>query len=281
MKTHSQKPFYISNVIVAIMVVAFMIISLFPFFWILITSFKPSSEIFGTTAFQVISKDPTWENYFVVIFDKNIIKSVFNSLIVAGSTTIYVVIIASLSAYIIARFTFTGKSLLMGIVLSVSMFPQMIVVGPIFNMFYKLGILNSYFLALAYSTITFPTAVWIMVAHFKSVPLSIEEAARIDGCSPWQTLWKIVFPVASSGVATTAIMTFIAAWNEYLLAITLNVNKEYQTVPVAINALRTQYSVFWGQITAATVLVVIPTIIIVLLFQKKIVGGISNGAVKE
>lgn len=264
-----------------IVVVAFLVISLFPFFWILITSFKPGSEIFGDTAFKVIAENPTLENYILVVGEKNILRPIMNSFIVAGITTIYVVIVASLSAYIIARFTFPGKNLLMGIILSVSMFPQMIVVGPIFNMFFKLGILNSYFIVLAYSTITFPTAVWIMVAHFKRVPLSIEEAARIDGCSPWVTLWKIIFPIAAPGVATTGIMTFIAAWNEYLLADTLNVNKEYQTVPVAINALRTQFSILWGQITAATIVVVIPTLIIVLLFQKRIISGITNGAVKE
>lgn len=264
-----------------IIVVLFLLFSLFPFLWILITSFKPGSEIFGSTAFNIISNNPTLKNYRIVLLEKGILHPVLNSFIVAGTTTIYVVIVASLSAYIIARYNFKGKNLLMGIVLSVSMFPQMIVVGPIFNLFYKLGMLNSYFIVLAYSTITFPTAVWIMVAHFKRVPLSIEEAAKIDGCSPWVTLWRVIFPVAAPGVATTGIMTFIAAWNEYLLALTLNVNKEYHTVPVAINALRTQFSILWGEITAATIVVVIPTLVIVLLFQKRIISGIANGAVKE
>ncbi len=111
--------------------------------------------------------------------------------------------------------------------------------------------------------------------------LSIEEAASIDGCSQWQTLWKVIFPIALPGVFTSAIMTFIAAWNEYLLTMTLNANKEFQTVPVAINALRTQFSILWGEITAATIVVVIPTLIIVLLFQKQIVSGMTAGAVKE
>ena len=120
-----------------------------------------------------------------------------------------------------------------------------------------------------------------MVAHFKRIPGSLEEAAHIDGCNQWQTLWKIIFPIALPGVFTCAIMTFISAWNEYLLTCTLNSDKMFQTVPVAINSLRTQFSILWGEITAATVIVVIPTLIIVLLFQKQIVSGMVSGAVKE
>lgn len=271
----------LAKTISVIIIAAFLAVMVFPFFWILVTSFKPSSEIFGkATAFNVIANNPTLLNYEQVI-EKGILNSVKNSLIVASITTIYVVAVATLSAYIIARVRFKGKSLVLGLILSVSMFPQMVVVGPIFNMFYKLNMLNSYFVTLAYSSITLPAAVWIMVAHFKRIPLSIEEAASIDGCSQWKTLWKVIFPIALPGVFTCAIMTFIAAWNEYLLTLTLNSDKEFQTVPVAINALRTQFSILWGEITAATVLVVIPTLIIVLLFQKQIVSGMVSGAVKE
>jgi multiple sugar transport system permease protein len=264
-----------------IIIAAFLAVMVFPFFWILITSFKPSSEIFGkSTAFHIIANNPTLVN-FQAVLDKGILNSVKNSFIVATITTIYVVSVATLSAYILARVRFKGKGIVLAIILSVSMFPQMVVVGPIFNMFYKLDILNSYFVTLAYSSITLPAAVWIMVAHFKRIPLSIEEAASIDGCSQWITLWKVIFPIALPGVFTSAIMTFIAAWNEYLLTMTLNADKQFQTVPVAINALRTQFSILWGEITAATVLVVIPTLVIVLIFQKQIVSGMTSGAVKE
>lgn len=264
-----------------IVIIAFLVISIFPFFWILITSFKPSSEIFGAGAFQIIADNPTLENYATILFEKNIPRAILNSFIVSVVTTLYVVVVASLSAYIISRFKFKGKGLLMAIVLAVSMFPQMIIVGPVFNMFYSLDMLNSYWVVLPYSTITLPSAVWIMVTHFRQIPLSIEEAAKMDGCSTWGTLWRIVFPVAAPGVFTTGIMTFIAAWNEYLLTVTMNSDAAYQTVPVAINALRTQFQILWGEITAATVVVVIPTLIIVLLFQRQIVAGMTQGAVKE
>ena len=269
-----------TRIISAIIIVLFLAIMVFPFFWILITSFKPGEEIFGKTAFQIIANNPTMENYKTVI-GKGILNSIKNSLIVSLVTTVYVVAVSTLSSYILARCRFKGKTMLMALILGVSMFPQMVVVGPIFNMFYKLNLLNSYWVTLAYSSITLPSATWIMVAHFKRIPGSLEEAAHIDGCNQWQTLWKIIFPIALPGVFTCAIMTFISAWNEYLLTCTLNSDKMYQTVPVAINALRTQFSILWGEITAATVIVVIPTLIIVLLFQKQIVSGMVSGAVKE
>lgn len=264
-----------------LVIALFLLIMVFPFLWILITSFKPGSEIYGRdTAFRILAINPTLSNYETVL-QKGILSSVKNSMIVSSITTAYVVLVASMSAYILARFTFKGKRLLMGLILGISMFPQMIIVGPVFNLYYNLKALNSYWVTLAYSTITLPSAVWIMVAHFKRIPLSIEEAARIDGCNLWQMLWKVIFPIAAPGVFTTAIMTFIAAWNEYLLTLTLNSDKAYHTVPVAINALRTQFTILWGEITAATVIVIIPTLIIVLLFQKQIVSGITSGAVKE
>lgn len=275
----SKKKIY--DVLKWIFIIGFLAVSIFPFFWILVTSFKPGNEIYGGSAFKIIANNPTLQNYKTVLFEKGILRAVANSMITSSITTLYVVIIASMSAYIIARFKFRGKNLLMAFILSVSMFPQMIVVGPIFNMFYKAGILNTYWITLAFSTITLPTAVWIMVTHFKQVPLSLEEAAKIDGCSSWGTLWRIIFPIAAPGVFTTAIMTFITAWNEYLLSVTLNINESYQTVPVKINYLKSQYTILWGEIAAATIIVVIPTLIIVLLFQKQIVSGIANGAVKE
>lgn len=264
-----------------IVIAAFLLVNIFPFFWILITSFKPSSEIFGANAFRIIADDPTLQNYITVLFEKNIPRSILNSFVVSIVTTLYVVVIASMSAYIISRFRFRGKGLLMGLILGISMFPQMIIVGPVFNMYYKLNLLNSYWVALPYSTITLPSAVWIMVTHFRRIPLSIEEAARMDGCSAWGVLWRIIFPVAAPGAFTTAIMTFIAAWNEYLLTSTLNADASYQTVPVAINSLRTQFAILWGEITAATIVVIVPTLLIVLLFQRQIVSGMTNGAVKE
>ncbi len=261
--------------------IIFLIITLFPFFWILITSFKPSADIFGDNAFRVFTHSMTLENYKSILIGKNIPSSIKNSLLISLITTMYVVVISTLAAYAISRFHFRFKNFLMGLILVIAMFPQMIIVGPIFNLFTSLHWTNTYAIVLPYSTITIPAAVWLMVAHFKKIPISIEESAKIDGATPFQTLSKIVMPIAAPGVFTTAIMTFIAAWNEYLLSATLNTEIPMQTVPVAISFLRTQFQIMWGEVCAATVIVTIPTLIIVLVFQKQIVSGLVSGAVKE
>lgn len=264
-----------------LVIALFVFVSIFPFIWVAATSFKPSNEIYNpSTAFKLITDQATSQHYREV-WAKGLPKAIGNSFIVSTITTAYVIVVSTFSSYLVSRYRFKGKRFLMGIILGVSMFPQMIIVGPIYNMFYKLGILNSFWVSLAYASITLPTAVWIMVAHFNSIPLALEEAARIDGARPMQILWRIVFPLAAPGVFTTAIMTFIASWNEYLLTFTLNTDVNYHTVPVHISSLQTQFSILWGQITAATVIVIIPTLIIVLLFQKQIISGITQGAVKE
>jgi len=258
----------------------YLIVIIFPFIWVFLTSFKPTQEIFGEGAFRLISESPTMENYANVL-KNGILQSMWNSFVVAGITSIYVVMVATLAAYAITRFKFRGKNLLLGIILAVSMFPQMIIVGPIYNLFMNLNLTNSYFVVLPYSTITLPVAVFILVTHFNKIPIALEEAATIDGATSMQILSKIVFRLAAPGIFTTAIIVFIAAWNEFLLTVTLNTNKAYHTVPVAISFLRTQFTILWGDVTAATVIVTIPTLVIVLLFQKQIVSGLTSGAVKE
>lgn len=264
-----------------LVIIVYLFGMMFPFLWIFLTSFKTSGEIFGDGAFRIISENPTLANFTTILFEKGILISIKNSFIVATTTTIYIVLVASFTAYVISRFEFRGKNVLLGVILAVSMFPQMIVTGPVYNMFYDIGILNSYWIVLPYSTITLPIAVWILVTHFNQIPISLEESAKIDGASSFQTLFKIVFPLAAPGVFTTAIITFIAAWNEFLLTITLNAENEYHTVPVAISFLRTQFEILWGEVAAATTIVTIPTLIIVLFFQKQIVSGLTTGGVKE
>ncbi|MFD2444450.1 carbohydrate ABC transporter permease [Bacillus sp. CGMCC 1.16607] len=264
-----------------IFVVLYLFAMVFPFFWIIITSFKTSGEIFGEGAFRIIPENPTLGNYITVLFEKGILKAILNSLVVATTTTLYVVVVATFAAYAISRFHFRGKNILLGVILAVSMFPQMIVTGPIYNLFLKLDWLNSYAIVLPYSTITLPMAVWILVTHFNQIPVALEESAKIDGATPFQTLHKIMFPLAAPGVFTVAIITFISAWNEFLLTVTLNSEEKYHTVPVAISFLRTQFEILWGEVAAATAIVTIPTLIIVLLFQKQIVSGLTSGGVKE
>lgn len=263
-----------------VIVSLYLAVIIFPFLWVLAASFKPTQEIFGDGAFRILAQHPTIENY-VNVLHNGMLKAMLNSFIVASVTALYVVIVATLAAYAISRFKFRGKNLLLGLILTVSMFPQMIIVGPIYNLFMKLHMTDSYFVVMPYSTITLPVAVFILITHFNKIPLAIEESASIDGATPFQILFKIVFRLALPGIFTTAIIVFIAAWNEFLLTATLNTNKDYQTVPVAISYLRTQFTILWGDVAASTILVTIPTLIVVLLFQKQIVAGLTSGAVKE
>jgi len=265
---------------VSVFVSLYLIVIVFPFLWVLAASFKPTAEIFGDGAFRIISANPTLENYINVL-NNGLLRAMLNSFVVASLTALYVIAVASLAAYAITRFKFRGKNLLLGIVLAVSMFPQMIIVAPIYNLFMKLNWTNSYFVVFPYSTITLPVAIFILVTHFNKIPIALEEAATIDGATSFQILSRIVFRLAAPGIFTTAIIVFIAAWNEFLLTVTLNTNKDFHTVPVAISFLKTQFTILWGDVTAATVIATIPTLIIVLLFQKQIVSGLTSGAVKE
>ena len=245
-----DKKSYKFKTLVFTIVSLYLVVIIFPFIWVLAASFKPTQEIFGEGAFRLISANPTMENY-VNVLHNGILLAMWNSFVVATLTSIYVVLVATLAAYAITRFKFRGKNLLLGIILAVSMFPQMIIVAPIYNLFMKLNLTNSYFVVLPYSTITLPVAVFILVTHFNKIPVALEEAATIDGATSFQILSKIVFRLAAPGIFTTAIIVFISAWNEFLLTVTLNTNKAYQTVPVAISFLRTQFTILWGDVTAA------------------------------
>lgn len=261
-------------------IILYLLIIAFPFIWVTLTSFKPESEIWGQSALKLMADQPTMEHY-EALFKTTIINSLKNSLIIASITTVYVTLIASFCSYAIARLKFKFKKLLVAVILATSMFPQMIVVGPIYRTFVKLGWTNSYYISLPYSMITLPVSIFILITHFAKVPVEMEESAYIDGASKIKTFLKIIMPLAIPGIFTSAIMTFIGVWNEFLLSLTLNSDEKYRTATVAISFLRGQFQIFWGQVTAATVVLTIPTLIIVILFQKQIISGITSGAVKE
>ena len=263
-----------------IIMILYLFIILFPFIWVAITSFRPESEIWGRNALNLSEANFTLENYRLV-FKTPILNSLKNSLVISAITTLYVTFVASLGAYAIARLDFKFKKLLTVVVLAVSMFPQMIVIGPIYRMFVQLGWTNSYYISLPYSNITLPVATFILITKFAQIPKEMEESATMDGSSRINTFFKIVLPLAAPGIFTAGIIVFIGAWNEFLLSLTLNTNEAWRTATVNISFLRGQFEIFWGQVTAATVIVTIPTLIIVILFQRQIVSGLTSGALKE
>lgn len=260
----------------------FVFAVMFPFLWILLTSIKPPGELFGERAFIPWTSHPTLSNYLDVFRLQPFGRYIANSTIVAVLTTVYSLAIASFAAYAVARLKFRGKSVFLGIVLAVSMFPQIATLSPIYLFMTSAGLTNSYHgLVIPYTTFALPLAIWNLTTFFKKIPFELEEAARIDGASFMQTFFRVIFPLTVPGLFTTAILVFIASWNEFLFSLTLNTAQAWKTIPVGIALFEGQYTIPWGEITAASVVVTIPIVLLVLVFQKRIVSGLTSGAVKE
>jgi len=260
----------------------FVFVVMFPFLWMLITSIKPMTELFGDKSFTPYTNNPTFQSFVSVFVNYPFLRYLWNSFVVSSITTIYTVFIASFAAYAIARLQFKGKTFILGLLLSVSMFPQIATISPIYIFLKNLGLTNSYLgLIIPYTTVTLPLSIWILVTFFRKIPFDLEEAAHIDGASMLQTYWKVIFPLAAPGIFTTSILVFISAWNEFLFALTINTEEKFKTVPVGIAMFQGQFTIPWGEIAAATIVVTIPLVILVLAFQRRIVSGLTSGSVKE
>ena len=224
-----------------------------------------------------------WTNYQYVFSDTLFTSAFRNSVGVALIATLLSVIVAMFAAYAIARLEFPGKRLLLSMALAIAMFPQAALVGPLFNMWRNLGIYDTWVgLIIPYLTFALPLSIWTMSAFFRQIPWEMEQAAQVDGATAWQAFRKVIIPLAAPGVFTTAILTFFFCWNEFLLAISLTSTDRARTVPAALSFF-TGASQFQSPVTyimAASVVVTIPVIILVLLFQRRIVAGLTAGAVK-
>ncbi|SEM70169.1 carbohydrate ABC transporter permease [Lihuaxuella thermophila] len=265
-----------------ILLAGFLVVIMFPFFWQFIASIKPPSELFGEKAFHFITQNPSLENYERVFTQRPFLTYMWNSMVVSTLTTLYCIVVASFAAFAIARLNFKGKTFILGIVLAVSMFPQIATIAPIFMFLQSVDLTNSYLgLIIPYTTFALPLAIWNLTTFYRKIPSDLEEAAKIDGASVMQTFRKVFLPLAMPGTFTTAILVFIAAWNEFLFSLTINTEENLKTVPVGIALFQGQYTIPWGEIAAASVIVTIPLVIMVLIFQRRIISGITAGAVKE
>ncbi len=257
--------------------------SLFPFYWAVISSFKPSADLFST----ILKLWPipwTWEHYKNVFRAANFGRNLLNSLIVAGGTTGIALGIGSLGAYALGRLPLRGKNVLLYLVLAMTMFPQIAVLSGLFVLLRGLGLFNSHpGLILSYLLFTLPFTVWVMTQYFRTLPRELEEAAYVDGASPFTAFWRILLPLTGPGLVTTGLLAFIAAWNEFLFALTFTVGDKVRTVPVAIAFFggASPYEVPWGSIMAASVIVTVPLVVLVFVFQHRIVAGLTAGAIKE
>ena len=261
-----------------------LIYTLFPFLWAFISSIKPTNELTQTPV-TWWPENPTLNNYRDVLTNDNFIDALINSTIVSVAVVVLALLIGAIGAYALGRIKFRGRSIVLYLVLSMTMFPQIAILGALFNMINEIGLYNRLpALVITYMIFTLPFTVWVLTNFFQAMPRELEEAAYVDGASPFQAFYKVLLPLAAPGMVTTGLLAFIAAWNEYLYALSFTQTPDKQTVPVAITSFSgtggSSFETPWGQIMAASVLVTIPIIVLTLIFQRRILAGMTAGAVK-
>lgn len=256
--------------------------ALFPFYWALNGSLQPPERLFAIPA-DYFPLPASLDSYRQVFQNEAFLQSLKNSVIVSSAVTVLALAAGSLAACALARFRMRGARITLGLILAMTMFPQIAVLGAIHSIISFLGLYNSLAgLILSYMLFVLPLTVWVLTGFFRSLPRELEESAYVDGAGSFQTYWRILLPLAAPGLAATGLLAFIAAWNEYLFALSLTISADARTVPVTIANLSgdTIHETPWGAIMAACVIVTVPLVVLVFIFQKRIVEGLTAGAVK-
>jgi trehalose/maltose transport system permease protein len=273
--------YIVQRVLFYLLVVVIAFYLLFPFFWAVLTSFRKSADL-GLSPFDFIfSAQTTVSNYVTVFTNASFVRGLGYSVIAALGTVILSIIIGSFAAYALGRFRFRFKAAVLYIILGVSVFPQIAVLGGLFLVIRNTGLYNTPLgLIFSYLIFTLPFTIWVLTSFVRDIPGELEEAALVDGASPLVTLFRVLFPVMMPALVTTGLLAFINCWNEYLFALTFTSTN--RTVPVVIANFSgaTQFEQPWGPIMAASIVVTIPLIALVLIFQRNIVSGLTAGAVK-
>lgn len=270
------------RVVVHAVLILFAVIAVFPFLWLLSTSFKPAAEIF-TSEIHLVPETFTWENYqyLFAMKDNLFLKWIWNSVFVALLTTVLAVFLSATTAYALSRFNFPGKRGVMYSFLLTQMFPAAILIVPLYNLIKNLGLLNSYTgLILAYMTTALPFCVWMLKSYFDSIPVELEEAAKVDGLNTWGTFYRIVMPLALPGLAVTGFFAFITAWNEFLFALTFMSEQSAYTLPVGLRTFVFQFRTDWHYMSAGAVLITIPVLLFFAVAQRWLVSGLTAGGSK-
>jgi multiple sugar transport system permease protein len=249
-----------------------------PFAWQILASVRPESELTKLglpSAFSLASYAGAFEG-------RPFARVLVNSFAVASATTVVSLALGAPAAFALAKLPFRGRNLLLGVALAISMFPPIATVSPLYLVIRALGLRDELAgLVLPYTTFALPMTLWILTGFFRDLPDQLYEAARIDGCTPWQAFQKVLLPMVGPGIATAAILVFIFAYNEFLYALTFISSPEKRTIPVAISLFTSEHKEPWGEIAAASVIAVLPLVVVALVFQRKIVAGLTAGAVKE
>jgi multiple sugar transport system permease protein/trehalose/maltose transport system permease protein len=255
--------------------------SVAPFLWQISTSFQEDRALMSPTP-SLIPHPLTLEHFFNIFTVKHFHLYVLNSTIAAGFSTLLCLAFGALAAFALSRLNVRGRFGVLAVILSVSMFPQIAIVGPLYLIAADLNLLDTYtILVIIYLALGLPLVIWVLFGYFDTVPREIDEAARIDGAGSLRLLLQIILPMSLPGLVTTGLLAFIAAWNEFMFALAFTSDIRHQTIPVGIANFTNLYYVPWGDIAAASVVVTIPLVLLVLFFQRHIIQGLTQGAVKE
>jgi trehalose/maltose transport system permease protein len=263
-----------------LLVIFIVVESVFPFYYAILTSFKSGTDLFRITYWPTSF---SLDNYASVLNVGSFPRNLLNSVFISAVTVLLALFLAITASFALSRVKFRGRGLLLMTILGVSMFPQIAVLAGLFEVIRSLGIYNTpWALIFSYTIFTLPFTVWVLTTFMRDLPVEIEEAAIVDGASPWVIITRVFMPLMWPALVTTGLLAFIGAWNEFLFALTFTSSNDTRTVPVAIALLSggSAHEIPWGAIMAASVIVTVPLVVLVLIFQRKIVSGLTAGGVK-
>lgn len=271
---------YLWQVVTYVILLAMIVIAVFPAVWMLSTSIKSPTELFDNPP-EIIPDEPTMGNYLAVLQNTKMYQAFLNSIVITACVVLLTLVISVLAGYGFARFHFKGSGVLKVGLLFGQMIPSVVIIIPLYFLFSKMKMLNTRgALVVADMALTIPMGVIMLSSFFESVPRELEEAAKIDGCTGIQALFRVVLPVAKPGMISVAIYTFIHAWEEFLFALNLTTSSKMRTLPIAISMFSGEFSVDWGATMAAAAVVALPVLLIFLLCNHYFVQGMADGAVK-
>ncbi|AYN25898.1 permease component of an ABC superfamily maltose/maltodextrin transporter [Buttiauxella ferragutiae ATCC 51602] len=280
MKTTRRQRKFAHNLVIYGGATCAVLFCVFPFYYAILTSLRTGQELFLPAYFP---SGYHWSNYVTALVANGIARSLLNSVLVATITVGICLLVSITASFALARVQFRGRKFLLFTILCVSMFPQVAVLTGMFELVRFLGLYDSLgALVLSYTTFSLPFTVWVLTTFMKSIPVELEEAAIVDGAKTWTIIRRVFAPILAPALVTTGLLAFIGAWNEFMFALTFIISSDKRTVPVAISMFSgaSTFELPWGSIMAASVMVTLPIIVLVLIFQKRIVSGLTSGAIK-
>jgi multiple sugar transport system permease protein len=268
------------KIMVVFALVVLVVNGIYPLVWIFLTSIKNELEL-TQVPITYFPQSPDFGNYAQVFKAQPFARFFLNSLVISSLSTILCVTVAAFAAYALARLKLKYRRAISIIIVAASMFPVVSLIVPLFQIMRGLGWLNTYWaLVIPYATFSLPISTLVLTAFFQGIPEDLESAAMIDGCSRFGALWRVIVPLAAPGVVTAAILAFVNSWNEFLLALTFNSAPDMKTVPVGVMLYQGEFTFPWPLISAAIIITIIPIVVLILVFQRRIISGLTAGGVK-